>query len=217
MLENLHIAYDLRHDLVKDKILEVLALHKISAHPVTIKTIKNDAPVPDIVITDATDLSGDTNSISRPFLVLRITHAADDDNAAPLYDSEVTVPFRAGECLEKLKHLAHAHNLKDLSSTYIIGQYVFDPSLMTLHDKKKKSTEEIKLTEKERDILLLLIKEKGHVIGREALLESVWGYRGDINTHTVETHIYRLRQKIEKDPSSPEIVLTEGEGYLIEK
>lgn len=74
---------------------------------------------------------------------------------------------------------------------------------------------EIRLTEKESAILLCLYKAGGGIVSRQAMLDEVWGYAQDVETHTLETHIYRLRQKIEKDPSNPEILKTEEDGYSL--
>jgi DNA-binding response OmpR family regulator len=80
--------------------------------------------------------------------------------------------------------------------------------------------DEIRLTEKERDILLCLLAAKaqgegGGAVERRALLDRVWGYAETVETHTLETHIYRLRQKIEMDPASPQYLLTDGTGYRL--
>lgn len=75
--------------------------------------------------------------------------------------------------------------------------------------------ETIRLTEKEVAILVFLHKSGGKPVTREALLSHVWDYADGVETHTLETHIYRLRQKIEEDPSSPKILLTQGDGYKI--
>lgn len=72
----------------------------------------------------------------------------------------------------------------------------------------------LRLTEKETAILAHLHAAAAPV-SREALLHHVWSYVRDVETHTLETHIYRLRQKIEEDPSIPKILLTQGDGYSI--
>jgi DNA-binding response OmpR family regulator len=72
----------------------------------------------------------------------------------------------------------------------------------------------IRLTEKETRLICFL-KEKGGYVSRDELLGTIWGYVDGVETHTLETHIYRLRQKIEKNPSIPEIILTKDDGYMI--
>jgi DNA-binding response OmpR family regulator len=73
----------------------------------------------------------------------------------------------------------------------------------------------VRLTEKEAAILKYLYRAGPEVVGREVLLHEVWGYSEGITTHTLETHVYRLRQKIERDPSQAEILLTEAGGYRL--
>lgn len=75
--------------------------------------------------------------------------------------------------------------------------------------------EPVRLTEKEVSILTTLKQAAPQSISRQFLLDKVWSYVEGVETHTLETHIYRLRQKIEADPSRPEILLTTEEGYRI--
>ena len=72
----------------------------------------------------------------------------------------------------------------------------------------------VRLTEKETNILKYL-QRAGGTVSREVLLHEVWGYNPAVSTHTLETHIYRLRQKIEKDPSHAQLLLTESGGYRL--
>ena len=78
------------------------------------------------------------------------------------------------------------------------------------------SEKRIRLTEKESSIIKYLFLSNSRVVKRETLLSEVWGYNSGVTTHTLETHIYRLRQKIEKNPSSAEILITDVGGYRLE-
>ena len=73
----------------------------------------------------------------------------------------------------------------------------------------------IRLTEKETAIIKFLLRAGEQIVSRDVLLQDVWGYNAGVTTHTLETHVYRLRQKIERDPSHAEILVTEGGGYKL--
>ena len=96
---------------------------------------------------------------------------------------------------------------------FTIGHYTFQPGAKALVNSA--SNRKIRLTEKETAILKYLYRSGDKVIGRDVLLDEVWGYNAAVLTHTVETHIYRLRQKIEIDPSNAQILLTETGGYRL--
>jgi DNA-binding response OmpR family regulator len=95
---------------------------------------------------------------------------------------------------------------------FTLGPYTFKPAvkmLLTGDDKK------IRLTEKETNILKFLYRATEGVVPRDTLLHEVWGYNAGVTTHTLETHIYRLRQKIEPDPSHASLLVTENGGYRL--
>ncbi len=94
-----------------------------------------------------------------------------------------------------------------------IGPYKFQPAdKLMLHSQ---SDEKVRLTEKETAILKFLYLANESVVSRDTLLGEVWGYNAGVTTHTLETHVYRLRQKIEPDPSSAAILVTEPAGYRL--
>ncbi|MEE2705353.1 MAG: winged helix-turn-helix domain-containing protein [Pseudomonadota bacterium] len=97
----------------------------------------------------------------------------------------------------------------------IIGEFCFVPHLKRLNNINKNKF--INLTEKETSILSLLIKYKGKTVMKDKLLRVIWGYDNIIDTHTLETHVYRLRKKISKIESSFEVIKTTGGGYQIDK
>ena len=93
-----------------------------------------------------------------------------------------------------------------------LGPYTFKPAMKMLIDQKDRK---IRLTEKETNILKFLYRAQDGVVARDVLLHEVWGYNAGVTTHTLETHIYRLRQKIEPDPSSARLLVTESGGYRL--
>ena len=98
-------------------------------------------------------------------------------------------------------------------SVFTLGPYTFHPAIKIL---KTHDNNEIQLTEKETDILKFLYHTVEDVVPRDILLHEVWGYNNSVTTHTLETHIYRLRQKIERNPSVAELLVTETGGYRLE-
>ena len=97
-------------------------------------------------------------------------------------------------------------------AVFQIGPYTFRPGAKLLINEKGSK---LKLTEKETAILRYLYRAGQKVVGRDVLLAEVWGYNANVTTHTLETHIYRLRQKIETDPSNARILVTEPGGYKL--
>jgi DNA-binding response OmpR family regulator len=123
----------------------------------------------------------------------------------------VSKPFRFGVLLARIRaHLRQHEQSED--AVFKLGPYTFKPSaklLLTMENKK------VRLTEKETSILKYLYRAGDQAVGRDILLHEVWGYNAGVTTHTLETHIYRLRQKIERDPSNAEILVTETGGYKL--
>ena len=123
----------------------------------------------------------------------------------------VTKPVKFAVLLARIRaHLRQFEQSED--ATFSIGRYTFRPSAKLLVDERGSK---VRLTEKETAILKFLYRSGEKAIGRDVLLHEVWGYNSGVTTHTLETHIYRLRQKIERDPSSAELLVTEGGGYKL--
>lgn len=121
------------------------------------------------------------------------------------------VPVRAADLLSAVDRFMTAN--RSNPARIVIGGHGLDTlESLWLADGK----EPVRLTEKEVAILCYLKESAPLPIKRQVLLEKVWSYAEGVETHTLETHIYRLRQKIERDPSSPEILLTAEDGYRIE-
>jgi DNA-binding response OmpR family regulator len=125
----------------------------------------------------------------------------------------IAKPFRLNELLARLRaQLRVFDNSED--AVFPIGPYTFRPSAKLLMEAAR--NRKIRLTEKECAILKYLYRAGGRPVGRQILLNEVWGYNSAVTTHTLETHIYRLRQKIEPDPTNSRLLLTEGGGYRLD-
>lgn len=122
----------------------------------------------------------------------------------------VVKPFKLSVLLARIDAQLRQHELSE-DASLVIGEYQFRPVDKLLIDG---NNQKIRLTEKEANILKYLYRAKGEVVSRETLLGEVWGYVEGVTTHTLETHIYRLRQKIESD-SAKKIILTVDGGYRL--
>jgi DNA-binding response OmpR family regulator len=124
----------------------------------------------------------------------------------------VPKPFRLGVLLARIRAQLRQHEQSE-DAVFTIGPYAFKPSAKQLVDEERDV--KVRLTEKEVAILKYLYRMGEKVVTREVLLDEVWGYNAEVATHTLETHIYRLRHKIEPDPSNAQILVTEAGGYRL--
>ena len=124
----------------------------------------------------------------------------------------ITKPFRLGVLLARIRAQLRQHERSE-DAVFNLGPYSFRPAAKMLVSPGTDT--KIRLTEKEASILKYLLRSGNAVIGRDELLNEVWGYNSGVTTHTLETHVYRLRQKLEKDPSNAEILVTEPGGYRL--
>ena len=151
--------------------------------------------------------------IKCPILMLT-GHDTDSDTILGLdagANDYITKPFKFPVLLSRMRAQLRQHELSE-DAIFALGPYTFKPSLkllVTADDKK------IRLTEKETNILKFLYRSTEDVVPRNILLHEVWGYNAGVTTHTLETHIYRLRQKIEPDPGKARILVTENGGYRL--
>jgi DNA-binding response OmpR family regulator len=122
----------------------------------------------------------------------------------------VTKPFRFAVLMARVHAHLRSHEQSE-EAVYRIGPYTFRPSAKLLLDPKGKK---VRLTEKETNILKFLHRS-GETVPRDTLLHEVWGYNPAVTTHTLETHIYRLRQKIESNPGQAQLLITEPGGYRL--
>ena len=147
-------------------------------------------------------------------IVMLTGHDTDSDTILGLdagANDYITKPFKFLVLLARIRAQLRQHEQSE-DAIFTLGPYTFKPSIKILvtADAKK-----IRLTEKETNILKFLYGAIEDVVPRDILLHEVWGYNAGVTTHTLETHIYRLRQKIEPDPSKASILITENGGYRL--
>ena len=153
-----------------------------------------------------------TKGVSCPIVLLTAADS-DSDTIRGLEagaNDYITKPFRFAVLMARVHAHLRSHGRSE-EAAYRIGPYTFRPSAKLLLDEADKK---IRLTEKETNILKFLYRS-GETVPRETLLHEVWGYNPAVTTHTLETHIYRLRQKIEKSPGEARILVTESGGYRL--
>jgi len=124
----------------------------------------------------------------------------------------VVKPFHLGVLLARMRAQLRQHERSE-DAVFNIGPFSFRPAAKVLQDDK--ANRKIRLTEKEAAILKFLYRAGEKVTSRDVLLNEVWGYNAGVTTHTLETHVYRLRQKIERDPSDARILVTAPGGYRL--
>ena len=186
------------------------ALEKIKQHSYDLLVL--DVGLPD---TDGRELCRliRKQGVKCPILMLT-GHDTDSDTILGLdagANDYITKPFKFPVLLARMRAQLRQHELSE-DAIFVLGPYTFKPSLkllVTSDDKK------IRLTEKETNILKFLYRSTEDVVPRDILLHEVWGYNAGVTTHTLETHIYRLRQKIEPDPSKARLLVTENGGYRL--
>ncbi len=147
--------------------------------------------------------------------VIMVTAASGESDTILGLDSGasdyVTKPFKFNLLLARIRAQLRSHEQSE-DAVFRIGVYEFRPAVKVLIDEKGKK---LRLTDKEASILKYLYRAGSKSVTREELLAEVWGYNAGVTTHTLETHIYRLRQKIEPDPANSRLLITEAGGYRL--
>ena len=154
------------------------------------------------------------DGVSTPVIMLT-AQSADADAILGLdagANDYVTKPFRFAVLLARIRAHLRSHEQSE-DAVFTIGPYEFRPASKMLTDAKGKK---VRLTEKETNILKYLYRAGAKPVSREELLTEVWGYNAGVTTHTLETHIYRLRQKIEPEPGQARLLLTDAGGYRLQ-
>ena len=213
-------------DDLREALQEQLSLYEefeISTEPSATKGIRTareghvdllivDVGLPDMDGREAVKIIR-KNGVKAPIIMLT-GHDTDSDTILGLEagaNDYVTKPFRFAVLLARIRAQLRTHEQSE-DAVFTIGQYTFKPAQKMLIDD---DGGKIRLTEKETAIMKYLYRAEQKIVSRDELLEKVWGYNSGVTTHTLETHIYRLRQKIERNPSNARILVTESGGYKL--
>ena len=148
-------------------------------------------------------------------IVMLTAHDGDADTILGLESGAndyITKPFRLSVLVARLRAHMRRHEQSE-DAVFAVGRYSFRPAGKLLVDAETGA--KVRLTEKETAVLKYLYLAGARVVNRETLLFKVWGYNSGVTTHTLETHVYRLRQKMERDPSAAVILVTEPGGYRL--
>jgi DNA-binding response OmpR family regulator len=211
---------------LRDALVEQLALHEefeaVAAENGTkgvqaaktgqIDLVIMDVGLPDIDGREAVRILR-KGGFKSPILLLT-GHDTDSDTILGLESGAndyVTKPFRFAVLLARIRAQLRQHEASE-DAVFTIGPFTFRPSSKLLLNTKGNK---VRLTEKETAILRFLYRAGQKPVSRETLLQEVWGYNSGVTTHTLETHIYRLRQKVERDATTPTILVTETGGYKL--
>jgi DNA-binding response OmpR family regulator len=178
---------------------------------------------PDLVLLDVDlpDIDGREvcrrlrqSGVGAPIIMLT-GQTSDTDTIAGLESGAndyVAKPFKFAVLMARIRAQLRSHEQSE-DAVFRLGPYEFRPAAKVLVDERQKK---IRLTEKETSILKYLYRAGEKPVPRDELLAEVWGYNAGVTTHTLETHVYRLRQKIEPDPANARLLLTEAGGYRLQ-
>ncbi len=188
---------------------------------------------PDLILLDVDLPDGDGRDVCARLRegdvacpILMLTGQTEDADAIRGLDSGaddyVAKPFRFAVLLARIRAHLRSHEASE-NAVFRIGPYAFHPAQKLLVEQaesapaaRARNPRKIRLTEKESNILRYLYRAGGQPVAREELLAEVWGYNAGVTTHTLETHVYRLRQKVEPEPGEARLLITEAGGYRLQ-
>ncbi len=177
----------------------------------------------DLILLDVGLPDGDGRDLCRLLrkkgvkapIIMLTAHDSDADAVLGLdsgANDYVTKPFRLPVLLARIRAQLRQFELSD-DASFPVGPYSFRPAAKMLVEEA--TNRKVHLTEKETAIVKFLYRVGDRAVPRETLLDEVWGYNAGVTTHTLETHIYRLRQKVEAAPQTPSLLVTEPGGYRL--
>lgn len=164
---------------------------------------------PDLLLID--ENSECCNELRQKYPTIPLIFLSAENKENDILNIYVKKPFSLMSFLDVLR--AANNNLDNSADGYLtFNDYELRPNLREIVDIQSGNV--IKLTEREIDILKYLYKNQGHYVSKSDLQRNVWKYNEEVATHTIETHIYRLRQKVEQK-GGRRLIITENGGYML--
>ena len=210
-MNNIPIAVLLTDIFVIKVFEEISKSHK---EQINFKIIENEAEITgyNIIITDVTHLTKLKGHLNKSHKILCIG----DNNLTDIIniESEISflkVPFKYAELKKRAENLFSYVKLeKSKFKKFKDFNYDNQNRLIQRNDKI------LRVTEKENEIFNFLISQNNEYVSREKLLSEIWNYNKEIDTHTLETHLYSLRKKIDEKLQLKDLIIyKEKKGYLI--
>ena len=185
----------------------------LSAADARFDSIILDVSLPD---GDGRDFCAKVRAQGYMMPIIMLTGAVDEGDVVSGLDAGandyIAKPFRVNELLARLQAQLRLFDTSE-DAVFTIGRFTFRPAAKMLVGPDQK--QRIRLTAKEVDILRFMHRHANRLVSRQVLLDDVWGYNAGVTTHTLETHIYRLRQKIERNPADCRLLMTAPGGYRL--
>jgi DNA-binding response OmpR family regulator len=169
-----------------------------------------DDSLPDVIVADGKTAAAAAVRQQHPTVPI-VWLTAENTDSADYLNLTIRKPFSLWQLLDTV--VAANNNFDNSDEGFLLfNQYELRPNVCLIIDTV--SGAETKLTEKEVNILKFLYKHKDEFVGKNSLQTNVWKYHEEVTTHTIETHIYRLRQKVEKS-SDRRLILTDNGKYKL--
>ncbi len=181
-------------------------------------TIRFDTVILDVGLPDGDgrDYCAKLRRLGHKMPIIMLTDSCGETDVVRGLDSGandyVAKPYRPQELMARIRSQLRSFESSE-HAVFTIGPFQFRPAARLLLDTKR--NRRIHLTTKEAGLLRCLHRARDRIVDRQELLDEVWGYNASVTTHTLETHVYRLRQKIEPDPAVPSLLLTHRKGYRL--
>ncbi len=212
----------LTSQLQQERVGEILSSGNIGDAKILVPSFKPDILLLDVDLPDGSGIDFCVflrqTGFEKPIIILTDKGSENDVinglNAGA--NDYITKPIRLGELLARIRAQIRQFKSSD-SAPFTIGllEFTLANKMLSISGKP----ERINLTEKETFIIRMLVESFPTPVSKEVLLQEVWGFQSDLVTHTLETHIYRLRQKIKRLTATTYILTTEngygliGEGF----